>query len=275
MECPHCGFKQNEYAAAKSTMCRQCGSHFSPSAPKPALNVTPRPRLDPRPQPTASAAASLIQRFDRLWKSKRISVIECFDCHRKQEVSGAATSTICPSCSTHIDLSDYKITTSFSRSIRTTGEVHVTAKGDLSSSSVRCSRAVIEGRLRGNLDSAGPIIINTSGKFPGKISAAEMVIEKRAEVQFFRRVRVGSIEIRGRMSAEIVADGMVTIRKHGALEGHVTAKAINVEKGGAFSGQLVIGKGDLQQAELLPTGKAAGAKEPEDAIGLAEPLPAT
>jgi len=129
--------------------------------------------------------------------------------------------------------------------------------------------------LRGNLDSAGPIIINTSGKLPGKISAAEIVIEKRAEVQFFRRVRVGTIEIRGRMSAEIVADGMVTIRKNGALEGHVTAKSINVEKGGAFSGQLVIGKGDLQQAELLPTGKAAGAKEPEDAIGLAEPLPAT
>ena len=61
-----------------------------------------------------------------------------------------------------------------------------------------------------------------------------MVVEKRAEVQFFRRVRVGSIEIRGRMSGEIVADGMVTIRKNGVLEGNVTAKAINVEKGGDF-----------------------------------------
>ena len=253
-------------------MCRQCGSHFSPSAPKPAPIVTPR--LDPKPEP-ASAAASLMQRFDGLWKNKRTSVIECFDCHRKQEVSGAATSTICPSCSAHIDLSDYKIATSFSRSIQTTGEVHVTAKGDLSSSSVRCRRAIIEGRLRGNLESAGPIIINASGKIPGKLSASEMVIEKRAEVQFFRRVRVGSIEIRGRMSGEIVADGMVTIRKNGALEGNVTAKAINVEKGGSFSGQLVIGKGDLQQAELLPAQTAADAKEPEKAIGLAQPLPAT
>lgn len=255
-------------------MCRQCGSHFLPSAPKSAPNVTPGPRLDPRPEP-ASATASLRQRFDALWKGKRTRVIECFDCHRKQEVSGAATSTICPSCSAHIDLSDYKITTSFSRSIRTTGEVHVTGKGDLSSSSVCCRRAVIEGRLRGNLDSAGPIIIYTSGKILGKLSASEMVIEKRAQVQFFRRVRVGSIEIRGRMSGEIVADGMVTIRKNGTLEGTVTAKAINVEKGGAFSGQLIIGKGGLQQAELLPTEKAAGAKEPEKAIGLARPLPAT
>jgi cytoskeletal protein CcmA (bactofilin family) len=216
-----------------------------------------------------------MQRLDGLWKSKRTRVIECFDCHRKQEVSGAATSTICPSCSAHIDLSDYKITTSFSRSIRTTGEVHVTTKGDLSSSSVRCRRAVIEGRLRGNLDSAGPIIVNTSGKILGRVSASEMVIEKRAEVQFFRRVRVGTIEIRGRMSGEIVANGMVTIRKNGALKGHVTAKSINVEKGGAFSGQLVIGKGDLQQAELLPSEKAVGAKEPKNPMGLAQPLPAT
>jgi len=154
-----------------------------------------------------------MQRFDGFWRSKRTNVIECFDCQRKQEVSGAATSTICPSCSAHIDLSDYKITTSFSRSIRTKGEVHVTTKGDLSSSSVRCRRALIEGRLRGNLDCAGTIVINTSGKILGRLSASEIVVEKRCEVQFFRRVRVSNIEIRGRMSGEVVADGMVTIRK--------------------------------------------------------------
>src|SRR5437016_5000162 len=198
-------------------MCRQCGSHFAPAAPRPAPIVTTRARPEPRTQ-TPSATASLMQRFDGLWKSKRSNVIECFDCHRKQEVSGAATSTICPSCSAHIDLSDYKITTSFSRSIRTTGEVHVTTKGDLSSSSVRCRRAVIEGRLRGNLDSAGPIIVNTSGKLPGQISAGEMVIEKRAEVEYFRRVRLGTITIRRRTSSEGEADGVGRSRRTGDRE---------------------------------------------------------
>jgi cytoskeletal protein CcmA (bactofilin family) len=216
-----------------------------------------------------------MQRFDGLWKTKRSNVIECFDCQRKQEVSGAATSTICPSCSAHIDLSDYKIATSFSRSIRTRGEVHVTTKGDLSSSSVRCQRAIIEGRLRGNLDCAGAIVINTSGKIPGRLSASEIIIEKRAEVQFFRRIRVGSIEIRGRMSGEVVAAGMVTIRKNGVLEGDVIAKAINVEKGGTFSGQVVVGRGDLQQAELLPGESSTVSTPPEGSISLARPLPAT
>jgi cytoskeletal protein CcmA (bactofilin family) len=216
-----------------------------------------------------------MQRFEGLWKSKRTNVIECFDCQRKQEVSGAATSTICPSCSAHIDLSDYKVTTSFSRSIRTRGEVYVTTKGDLSSSSVRCQRAIIEGRLRGNLDCAGTIVINTSGKILGKLSASEIVVEKRCEVQFFRRVRVGNIEIRGRMLGEIVAEGLVTIRKNGVLEGNVTAKAINVEKGGTFSGQIVVGRRALQQTELLPNGSPTGSEPPEGSISLSRPLPAT
>ena len=215
-----------------------------------------------------------MQRFDGLWKSKRTNVIECFDCQRKQEVSGAATSTICPSCSAHIDLSDYKIVTSFSRSIRTKGDVHVTIKGDLSSSNVRCRRAIVEGKLRGNMDCAESVVISTSGKIPGRLSAAEMLLEKRAEVQFFRRVRVGNIEIRGRMSGEIIAAGLVTIRKNGALEGNVMAKAINVEKGGTFSGQLIIGKAALEQAELLPTDATARPNE-QSSIGLAQPLPAT
>ena len=74
----------------------------------------------------------------------------------------------------------------------------------------------------------------------------------RANVQFFRRVRVGSIEIRGKMAGEIIAEGTVTVRKNAVLEGSVTAKAVNVERRGVFSGQLVIGRADLQQAELLP-----------------------
>ena len=274
VECPHCGFKQHEYAAAKSTMCRQCGAHFVPAAPRRSPIVTTRARAEPRPE-SPSVAASLMQRFDALWKSKRTNVIECFDCQRKQEVSGAATSTICPSCSAHIDLSDYKITTSFSRSIRTKGEVHVTSKGDLSSSSFRCRRALIEGRLRGNLDCAGTVVINTSGKILGRLSASEIVVEKRCEVQFFRRVRVSSIEIRGRMSGEVVAEGMVTIRKNGVLEGNVTAKAINVEKGGTFSGQVVVGRRALQQTELLPNESPTVSKPTEESISLAPPLPAT
>src|SRR5205809_2160607 len=238
-----------EYAAAKSSICRQCGRSFSPFAPKPGLKLRTREEAPPPENP------SILGRFEDFWKRQRSSVIECFECNRKQQVCGAATSTICPACSAHIDLRDYKITGGFSRTIRTRGDVHLTAKGDLSSSGVICRSALIEGRLRGNLHCDDTATINFSGRIPGSLSARHVIVERRADIHCFRRVRVGSIEIKGRMSAEIIAQTMVMVHKKGSLEGNVTARAISVEKGGVFFGQLIIGQADLTQGELLPEQK--------------------
>jgi len=274
VECPHCGFKQMDYAAAKSTMCRQCGRHFSPFAPKPGLKVRLKEEAPP-----AAPDQSFLQKFDGLWSRPRNSVVECFECKRKHEVSDAATSTNCPSCSAHVDLRDYKITTSFSRTIRTRGDVHLSSKGDLSSPSVVCKSALIEGRLRGNLHCSESATINFVGKLPGRLSAQHVTVERKADVQCFRRVAVGSIEIKCRMVAEIVANTSVHIYKHASLEGNVTAKAITVEKGGVFSGQLVIGQAALSQGELLPDEKSAAAATSARQLNfpgtVAHPLPAT
>jgi cytoskeletal protein CcmA (bactofilin family)/ribosomal protein S27E len=269
-ECPHCGFKQREYAAAKSSICRQCGRSFLPFGPKPGLKLQTR---EEAPPPESS---SIFGKFEDFWKRQRSSVVECFDCKRKQQVSGAATSTICPSCSAHIDLRDYKITSSFSRSIRTRGDVHLTGKGDLASSSVVCRSALVEGRLRGNLHCDDTATINCTGKIPGRISGRHVIVDRKADIHCFRRVRAESVQIRGRMSGEIAAQ-TVTVDRKGTLEGDVTARAITVEKGGVFSGQLVIGHVGLTQGELLQEQKptAAGAPESDFPETAPRPLPAT
>jgi cytoskeletal protein CcmA (bactofilin family) len=261
-------------------MCRQCGGAFSPAAVKPEIRL--RPAVPAREElPSIAEGPSLLQRFDGLWGKQKSSVVECFDCKAKQEVTSAATSTTCPKCSAHLDLRDYKITTSFSRSIRTHGEVHVTSKGDLSSSSVVCRSALIEGKLRGNLHCAGTATINYSGKIPGKLTADHVLVERRAEVQFFRRVAVKSIEIRGHMTGEVAAETVVVIHRNASLDGDVTAKSISVEKGGVFSGQLVIGSSGLTQSELLPQSTPAAAPLPtpsrDDGMlpGIVSPLPAS
>jgi cytoskeletal protein CcmA (bactofilin family) len=264
-----------DYAAAKSTMCRQCGSSFAPNAPKPGLKLRPKEEVAPEPEPTG------LRKIEGLWNRQRSRVVACFECKRKHEVSEAATSTNCPGCSAHIDLRDYKITTSFSRSIRTRGDLHLTSKGDLSSTSVICRNAIIEGRLRGNLQCSDSATISFVGKIPGRLTAHHVTLEKKSEVQFFRRVRVSSIDIKGKMSGEVVAETVVKIHSKAMLDGNVTAKSIVVEKDGIFSGQLVIGKADLAQAELLPDQKAAAPSEsaaesaPETAAPVAHPLPAT
>ena len=262
-----------EYAAAKSTMCRQCGRHYAPAAPKPQQ---PRFRVKGEAPATSAAGPSpMFRKFENLWARQHSSQIECFECHAKQEVSSAASSTICPACSAHIDLQDYKITTSFSRTIRTHGEVHITAKGDLSSTTVICRTALVQGKLRGTLHCSGAATIDFSGKIPGRLTASHVLVERKAEVQFFRRVRVKSIEIRGRMIGEVIADGVVVIHKTGSLDGDVTARAISVEKGGMFSGQLVIGKKELTQGELLPAATPAEETAGQAPLVVSPPLPAT
>jgi len=264
-----------EYAAAKSTMCRQCGSAFSPSAPKHAEIRLRAPR-DVAAAPVASTEPSMRQKLEGFWTKQRSSVVECFECKAKQEVTAAASSTTCPKCSAHLDLRDYKITTSFSRAIRTHGEVHVTAKGDLSSSNVACRSAVIEGKLRGDLLCSGTVTINYLGKIPGRITANHVLVDRKSDVQFFRRVRVKSIEIRGQMTGEVIAETVVVIHRNASLDGNVTAKSISVEKGGMFSGQLVIGSTGLMQGELLPPAQPAAASESETILpGLGQALPAT
>ena len=260
-----------DYAAAKSTMCRQCGRYFSPSAPKVTL------KLRQKDETSAAEPTSALSKIEGLWHKPRLRVAACFECKRKHEVSDAATSTNCPSCSAHIDLRDYKITTSFSRSIRTRGDVHLTAKGDLSSTSVVCRSALIEGKLRGNLQCEESATINFVGKLPGRLIANYVNVERKADVQCFRRVRVANIDIKGRMSAEIIASGAVNIHKSGALDGNVTAKSITIDQGGAFSGQLVIGEADLTQAELLPmeTPATPPLRETHLPAAVARPLPAT
>jgi cytoskeletal protein CcmA (bactofilin family) len=262
-----------EYAAAKSTMCRQCGSHFAPAAPKQEIRFRPR---EERVEAAAPASdPSLFQKIEGLWTKHHNSQIECFDCKAKHEVSSAATSSFCPKCSTHIDLRNYKITTSFSRSIKTQGEIHITPKGDLSSTTVTCRSALIEGKMRGNMNCVGTATINFVGKIPGRLLAENIVIDRKSDVHFFRRIRVKTMEIRGRMTGEIVAEGAVVIHRNALLDGNVTAKSISVEKGGIFMGQLIIGTSGLAQAELLPEPAAVpAATEESPPMAVPHPLPA-
>ena len=233
-----------------------------------------RPK-EQRVEASAATDPSLFQKIEGFWTKHHNSEIECFDCKAKHEVSSAASSSFCPKCSTHVDLRNYKITTSFSRSIKTQGEIHITPKGDLSSTTVTCRAALIEGKMRGNLKCVGTATINYVGKIPGRLVADNIVIDRKSDVHFFRRLQVKSIEIRGRMTGEIVAESAVIIHRNAFLDGNVTAKSISVEKGGIFMGQLIIGTSGLAQAELLPEATPAAAPEEIAPGTLPHALPAT
>lgn len=237
-DCPHCGFSQLESAYAKSTFCRKCGQHYSIE------------KLLAK-EATSLKAPSMFEKLSKLIGGEKERDICCFSCGTRQRVSTSAQSSICPQCGSYIDLRDFKISGPFGRSIQTQGEVLITSKGEVTSSKVACGSAIIEGKLRGNLSCTGTVAVKMHGKLLGSVETHQLLIEKRANVEFVRPVKVHAAEIRGKISARIMCESCLTIAKGGCLEGVVYAKAINVERGGIFSGELFIGQQELTQPDLI------------------------
>jgi cytoskeletal protein CcmA (bactofilin family) len=237
-DCPHCGFSQLESAYAKSTFCRKCGQHYS------IEKVLAK-------EATALKEPSIFDKLSKLVAGEKVREVCCFSCATKQRVSTSAQSSQCPHCGSYIDLRDFKISGPFGRSIQTQGEVVVTSKGELTSAKVSCGHAIIEGKVRGNLSCTGTVSVKLHGKLLGSLDAHHLVIEKRADVEFLRPVKVHTAEIRGKVSARIMCEAGVMILKGGELDGVVYAKAINIERGGIFSGELFIGQQELTQPDLL------------------------
>jgi cytoskeletal protein CcmA (bactofilin family)/predicted RNA-binding Zn-ribbon protein involved in translation (DUF1610 family) len=244
-DCPHCGFTQLESAYAKSTFCRKCGEHYS-------IEKLLLKEADNLKGP------SIFDKLSKLLSRETTRDIACLSCKHRQQVSSAAQSSLCPACGSYIDLRDFKIAGPFGRSIQTQGEVIITSKGDASSTRIVCREALIEGQVRGTLSSTGAVRIKLRGKIMGAIEAHQLIIEKRADVEFVRPLKVHSMEVNGKASARVVCESHVIINKGGYLEGTVFAKAINVERGGVFSGELFIGSQEMEQAELLGENRQAG-----------------
>ena len=182
---------------------------------------------------------------------EKVRDICCFSCGHRQQVSSAAQSSLCPQCSSYVDLRDFKIAGPFGRSIQTQGEIVITAKGDVTSAKMACGSAQIEGKLRGQLLCTGEARVKVQGRFLGDLDAHRLIIEKKANVEFARVVKARGVEVHGKVSANITCEGCVTVAAGGALEGVIHARSINVEKGGFFTGELVIGQEELTQADLL------------------------
>jgi len=227
VECPHCGFKQLESPHAKSTFCRRCGEHYE---------------LGKAPAESNEKAPSVFSRFGELFARNKTQEITCFNCREPQTVSSSATSTQCPHCSTYIDLTNYKIKSAVSRSIETQGVVQVTSRGELTGAKVLCRIAEIQGNIRGKLYCSQEARVKIRGKISGAFDVRHLVIERRSEVEFTRPIRARTAEITGYLKGFLEVDGTVTVTRKGTLEGTVYARALNVEKGGVFRGELIIGK---------------------------------
>jgi len=205
----------------------------------------------PGPLPAGPKEPTLFEKVEGLLGVQRTFVARCFECNGRREVGRNATSTICPLCGAYIDLQDYKIVGSYSRSIRTRGSLVITPKGDLNSNRAICETAEIQGHMRGSLICATVLRIKLKGKLSGSLESKHVIIDKKSEVELVRPLRGELIEVEGAMSGRILSSGKVVVKKGGVLRGTVNAKSFLVDRGGEFSGEMSIGQPTMVQGDLL------------------------
>lgn len=237
VECPHCGSPQMEPATAKSTYCRKCSRHIDIEKTQAG-------------GPPESKRSYFIKRIEAFLGHETTKIVRCNKCEATQQVDGLAKSIICAECGTHMDLRDFKISSHHSGNIHTQGFVEVTSRGELNSQKVVCSEAIVEGQIHGILI-CDTVRMRYKGMLFCGIEAQQLIVEKGADAELSRPVKVSSAQVNGRFSARIMAEGVVTVGKTGWLEGTVYAKSINIEQGGVFQGELFIGQKELSQPDLL------------------------
>ena len=215
--CPKCGHVQQEPRTAYSSICKNCHEHF---------------RLQEALRPASRPVQQAIEH-------RRI---RCFQCGTELEVPKAAASTMCKRCSSHVDLADYQISQTFSKSFRTHGRLVLEEKGYLLNTESLVGEAVLKGRLIGKLTTEGALEIHSSATIKGTLVAGRLVVPLGQHFRWPQPLTLRDAEISGELVADLKGTGTVVLKPTARVFGNVTALNLVVESGAVFVGDAKIGK---------------------------------
>jgi cytoskeletal protein CcmA (bactofilin family) len=149
---------------------------------------------------------------------------------------------MCKRCSSYVDLADYQISQTFSKSFRTYGRLVLEEKGYLLNTESLVGEAVLKGRLIGKLTSEGTMEIHSSATIKGTLLPGRLVIPVGHHFRWPQPLAVRNAEIGGELVADLAATKTVVLRSTARLFGIVTAENLVVEAGAVFVGAAQIGK---------------------------------
>ena len=149
---------------------------------------------------------------------------------------------MCKRCSSHVDLADYQITQTVSKSFRTHGRLTLEEKGYLLNTESLAGEAVLRGRLIGKLTTHGALEIHSSANIKGTLMPGRLVIPNGQHFRWTQPLSVRDAEISGELVADLVGTGTVILKPSARLFGNVTALNFVVEAGAVFVGSVRIGR---------------------------------
>ncbi len=214
--CPKCGHQQLEPRGAYSTRCKECREHF---------------RLEEALHPAAILQKPIIAQ----------RLVQCFQCGTQLEVPKAASSTMCKRCSSHVDLTDYQITQTVSKSFRTHGRLVIEEKGYVLNTEAVVGEAVVKGRLIGKLVTHGALELYSTAQIKGTFSAGRLVVPAGQHFSWPAALRVGAADIAGELAADLLSTGTVRLKATARFFGAVEAANLVVEAGAVFVGSARVG----------------------------------
>jgi hypothetical protein len=110
--------------------------------------------------------------------------IFCLYCGKPQEVGRRAMSVTCKFCSKSLKLEDVQITTYFARrAVDTCGVVTVEKKGDVVATEINCGGLVVRGKVKGEINSRGPVLVGPEAEIRGDVTAPSLAVGAGAILQ--------------------------------------------------------------------------------------------
>jgi cytoskeletal protein CcmA (bactofilin family) len=75
-------------------------------------------------------------------------------------------------------LSDHKVKTLLGINLETYGTLHLKKRGIIEISSIRVGNAVVQGKIKGDVNAMGTIEISKNGEIYGKITCRKLIVNK-------------------------------------------------------------------------------------------------
>ncbi len=151
--CPYCNGSLTVSVHCVSIPCRHCNKHIN------AKEII---------FPSEKKHISLI--------GKRR--IHCFKCDREIFTDENAQAVTCQHCYNRNDLSDHKVKTLLGVNLETYGTLHLKKKGIIEISSIRVGNAIVQGKIKGDINAMDTVEIQKKGEVYGKITCRNLIVDK-------------------------------------------------------------------------------------------------
>ncbi len=106
----------------------------------------------------------------------RVTIV-CLHCGKAQEVGRKAMTITCKFCSKSLRLEDMRFAGYEARRVvETTGIITVEKKGNVVADRVHCGGLIVRGKIRGAINSRGPVLVGPEAEIKGSVTAPTIAI---------------------------------------------------------------------------------------------------